>query len=143
MNKVVFSSASCEWNTPTAFFNQLDDEFHFTLDVCASADNCLVDAYYDVYDLWSSLTKPWPGVCWVNPPYGRTIAQWIKKAYESSLQGSTVVCLVPSRTDVKWWHDWAMKANEIRFIQGRLKYSNSQYNAPFPNALLVFRAWGI
>ena len=73
----------------------------------------------------------------MNPPYGRTIKQWMKKAYESSLTGATVVCLVPARTDTKWWHDYAMKG-DIEFIKGRLKFGGSKNSAPFPSAVVVF-----
>jgi len=73
----------------------------------------------------------------MNPPYGRTIGHWMKKAYESSLTGATVVCLVPSRTDTRWWHDYAMKG-QIEFIRGRLKFGNAKNSAPFPSALVVF-----
>jgi len=74
----------------------------------------------------------------MNPPYGRTIGQWMRKAHIASRQGATVVCLVPSRTDTRWWHDYAMKG-EIRFIKGRLKFGDAKANAPFPNALVIFR----
>lgn len=74
----------------------------------------------------------------MNPPYGRTIKQWMQKAYESSLKGATVVCLVPARTDTAWWHDFAMKG-EIEFIRGRLKFGGHKNSAPFPSAVVVFR----
>jgi len=74
----------------------------------------------------------------MNPPYGRVIGDWMRKAYEESRKGATVVCLVPARTDTRWWHDYAMKG-EIRFIKGRLKFGNATVNAPFPNAVVVFR----
>ena len=74
----------------------------------------------------------------MNPPYGRTIKNWMKKAYESSLNGATVVCLVPARTDTTWWHDYAMKG-EIEFIKGRLKFGGSKNSAPFPSAVVVFK----
>jgi len=80
----------------------------------------------------------WDGVCWMNPPYGRTIGKWMRKAYESSLTGSTVVCLVPARTDTAWWHDYAIKG-EVRFLRGRLKFGGSANSAPFPNAVVIFR----
>ena len=80
----------------------------------------------------------WRGVCWMNPPYGRTIGNWMKKAYESSLEGATVVCLVPARTDTGWWHNYAMKG-DIEFIKGRLKFGGSKNSAPFPSAVVVFK----
>ena len=74
----------------------------------------------------------------MNPPYGRSIGQWVSKAYEASQTGATVVCLLPARTDTRWWHTYAMKG-EIRFIKGRLKFGNAKANAPFPSALVIFR----
>ena len=85
-----------------------------------------------------SLKQEWFGVCWMNPPYGRDIKHWVKKAYESSLTGTTVVCLLPARTDTAWWHDYCMKGN-IEFIRGRLKFGNSKNSAPFPSAIVVFK----
>ena len=75
----------------------------------------------------------------MNPPYGRTIARWVRKAYESSMSGATVVCLLPARTDTKWWHNYVMRG-EIRLIRGRLRFGNSKNSAPFPSAVVVFRA---
>jgi len=74
----------------------------------------------------------------MNPPYGREIRQWVKKAYESALGGATVVCLLPARTDTSWWHDYCMKG-EIRFIRGRLKFGDARENAPFPSAVVIFK----
>jgi len=78
----------------------------------------------------------------MNPPYGKEIAKWIIKAYESSLGGATVVCLIPSRTDTAWWHDYVMKGT-IRFIRGRLKFGNSKNSAPFPSAIVIFQGEAI
>ena len=75
----------------------------------------------------------------MNPPYGRVIGDWIKKAYKESLNGATVVCLIPSRTDTKYWHEYVMKAEEIRFVKGRLKFGDSSNSAPFPSAVVIFR----
>src|SRR5438034_1015706 len=80
------------------------------------------------------LKQTWRGVCWMNPPYGRQIGLWIRKAYESSLNGVTIVSLVPARTDTAWWHEYAANASEIRFIRGRLRFGNSANPAPFPSA---------
>lgn len=74
----------------------------------------------------------------MNPPYGRTIGDWMRKAYESSQNGATVVCLVPARTDTVWWHDYAMRG-EIEFIKGRLRFNGHKNSAPFPSAVVVFR----
>ena len=94
--KVYHRDKRSDWETPHGFFADLDDEFHFTLDVCASQDNAKCARYFTTAD--DGLAQPWEGVCWMNPPYGRGVDRWIRKAYESSLQGATVVCLVKSTT---------------------------------------------
>lgn len=73
----------------------------------------------------------------MNPPYGREIGKWMKKAYISSQQGALVVCLVPARTDTAWWHDFAMMGSVI-FIRGRLQFGGSPNSAPFPSALVIY-----
>ena len=133
INKGLFSSKTDLWATPQTFFDKVNNEFNFTLDVCATDDNAKCDKYYTKDD--DGLAQEWSGVCWCNPPYGRGISDWIKKASEAE---ATVVCLVPARTDTAWWHDYAMKATDIRFIRGRLKFGDSKNSAPFPSALLVF-----
>ena len=132
----MFSSKNTTWETPQWLFNQLDKEFNFELDVCATDDNAKCSKYFTPQE--NGLKQKWEGICWMNPPYGREIGAWVKKAYESSLEGATVVCLLPARTDTKWWHEYCMKASEIRFIKGRLKFGNSKNSAPFPSAIVVF-----
>ena len=134
---VHFSSLSGEWSTPQGVFNELNREFCFWLDVCATHENAKCAEYYTEEE--DGMSKYWRGSCWMNPPYGRGIGKWLRKAYESSLEGATVVCLIPSRTDTRWWHDYVMKADEIRFIKGRLKFSRHKNSAPFPSAIVVFR----
>ncbi|MEV2910660.1 DNA N-6-adenine-methyltransferase [Paenibacillus larvae] len=136
MNKVHYSSKTDMWETPQYLFDDLNVEFGFELDVCALPENAKCKRYFTPSE--DGLKQEWKGVCWMNPPYGRQISKWIQKAYESSLEGATVVGLVPSRTDTKWWHDYCMKG-EIRFIKGRLKFGGSPHNAPFPNAVVIFR----
>ena len=137
---VHFSSKTDLWATPNDFFKKYDDIFHFTTDVCASHENAKCENYYSLYN--DGLEHEWTGPCWMNPPYGREIGAWMKKAYESSLTGATVVCLVPSRTDTKWWHDYAMKG-EIEFIKGRLKFGGHKNPAPFPSAVIIFNNRGL
>ena len=134
INSGMFTSSTDMWETPQDFFDELDKEFGFTLDVCAVEENAKCENFISS----DSLEKEWGGTCWMNPPYGRKIGDWMKKAYESSKNGATVVCLVPARTDTAWWHDYAMKG-EIRFIRGRLKFGGSKWNAPFPSAVVIFR----
>jgi len=139
MDDVLFSSKSGEWETPQELFDILDEEFHFTLDVCASADNAKCKTFYN--EKINGLDKPYGDfVCWMNPPYGRGIGAWIEKAYKEAQAGATVVCLVPARTDTRWWWDWATKAHEIRFLKGRLKFGGAPASAPFPSAVLVFES---
>lgn len=133
INKVLYSSENEVWETPQDLFNRLNDEFHFDIDVCATPENAKCSKFFSPLD--DGLSHDWQGVCWMNPPYGKKIGAWMKKAMEAK---TTVVCLVPSRTDTKWWHDYAMKADEIRFIKGRLKFGNSKNSAPFPSAIIVF-----
>lgn len=135
---VHFSSKSYEWETPQDLFNKLWEEFHLNLDVCASRKNAKCPKYFSIQD--DGLSQSWIGWrCWMNPPYGRDIKKWIQKAYETAkYTDGLVVCLIPSRTDTSYWHDYVMKANEIRYIRGRLKFNGSKWNAPFPAAIVIF-----
>jgi len=134
---VHFSSKSNEWRTPNDLYRRLNKEFKFTLDPCSTTLNALCFKNYTEND--NGLIQDWSNeTVFMNPPYGRAIGKWIKKAYEESLKGSTVVCLIPSRTDTVWWHDYCVRG-EIRFIKGRLKFSNSKTSAPFPSAIVIFK----
>ena len=135
MSSALFSSNSCEWETPHDLFKKLNEQYHFTLDVCATYSNAKCERYYTQEQ--DGLKQKWIGHCFMNPPYGRTIKVWVKKAYESSLDGALVVCLLPARTDTSWWHDYCMRGN-ITFIKGRLKFSGSKNTAPFPSAIVMF-----
>lgn len=137
MNNVHFSSETDLWATPQDFFDKMNQEFSFETDVCALPENAKCSRYFTPEQ--DGLSQEWLGICWMNPPYGRTISQWMKKAYESAQGGATVVCLVPARTDTAWWHDYAAKG-EVRFIRGRLKFGNSKNSAPFPSAIVIFRS---
>ena len=140
----LFSSASNEWATPQCLFEMVSKEFGgFALDAAASAENHKVAYYYTQNQ--DALAQDWAssqGPVWLNPPYGRGIGQWIEKAYLTSQQGNTVVVLTFARTDTKWWHDWAMKADEIRFLRGRVHFVRPDHTsgpAPAPSVLLVYR----
>ena len=133
----LMSSNTDLWETPQDFFDRLDAEFHFDLDVCALPENAKCKRYFTPTQ--DGLLQDWRGVCWMNPPYGRKIGAWMKKAYEAAVHGgATVVCLVPARTDTAWWHEYAMQG-EIRFIRGRLKFGGAKNSAPFPSAVVVFK----
>ena len=124
-SKIMFSSASDHWSTPEETYEALDKEFHFNDDPCPLGGT-------------NGLNKEWGTSTFVNPPYS-ALKLWVKKGYEESLKGKTVVMLIPSRTDTIAWHSYVMKATEIRFIKGRLKFNGSKNSAPFPSAIIIFR----
>lgn len=133
---VHFSSATDLHATPQDFFNKLNDEFSFTVDVCATSENAKCKSYYTKQD--DGLAQNWSGNVWMNPPYGREIGLWMAKASEAAKAGATVVCLVPARADTAWWHEHVIK-HEVRFIKGRLKFGGAKNSAPFPSAVVVMR----
>jgi len=123
----MFSSATDHWSTPKDVYNALDAEFHFDHDPCP------------LYGAESGLTECWGKVNFVNPPYSN-IKQWVEHAWMNfNLLNKTVVMLIPSRTDTRWWHDYVMKATEIRFIKGRLKFGGAKNSAPFPSCIVIFK----
>lgn len=140
INKALFTSKKGDYETPDDLFAALDREFHFTLDAAASADNAKCAKYYTIED--NALQQDWPGVVWLNPPYGRGIGDWIAKAVEESRKGATVVCLLPARTDTKWFHRYVKpNASEIRFLEGRITFKGTPTAAPFPSVVVVFVPW--
>ena len=138
LNGSLFSSKTGEWETPVTFFATLDAEFHFTLDVCARPENAKCLRFFSPEQ--DGLAQSWAGeICFCNPPYGQEIGKWVRKEYEESRQPKTiVVCLLPARTDTRWWHRYVMKATEIRFVEGRLKFGGAENSAPFPSVVAVF-----
>jgi site-specific DNA-methyltransferase (adenine-specific) len=148
--KVHFSSATDDWATPQAFFDEMNKEFGpFIFDVCASSTNTKCREYFGKGSPLSEdgLSVPWRIIdtktkCWMNPPYGRTIGLWVKKAFEESAKGCTVVCLLPARTDTKWFHNYIYNnpRAEIRFIKGRLKFGGAKNAAPFPSMVVIFHS---
>lgn len=135
--QALFSSKTDMWETPQDFFNELDAEFKFDVDVCATNSNTKCTTYYTKEQ--DGLSMDWGGVCWCNPPYGREIGKWVEKAYSSSAGGALVVMLLPARTDTKWFHKYIYGKAEIRFIKGRLKFGESTNSAPFPSMIVIFR----
>ena len=136
---LMFSSATDQWSTPQQFFNDWAKLFPFTVDVCADATNAKCPRFFDLEA--NGLAQDWaPETCWMNPPYGREIGRWVKKAYEESLKGATVVCLLPARTDTAWWHDYVIPHAQVAFIRGRIKFGDAKSGAPFPSAVAVFYA---
>ena len=130
----MFGSARDDWETPKELFEEWNKEFGFTVDVCASEANCKIKNYYSKEQ--NGLKQEWKGIAWCNPPYGREIGKWVKKASESKC---TTVMLLPARTDTKWFHKYIYGKAEIRFLKGRIKFAGATENAPFPNMLVVFR----
>ena len=134
INKGLFTSNTDLWATPQDFFDKLDEEFHFDLDVCALPENAKCTRYFTP-DI-DGLKQEWTGTVWCNPPYGRQIGKWVEKAYKSDC---TVAMLLPARTDTKWFHDYIYGKAEVRFIKGRLKFGGAEQGAPFPSMVVVFK----
>ena len=124
---VHFLSQSIHWATPQGVYQELDAEFDFNFDPCPLGGG-LIDG----------LTVAWGSSTFCNPPYGKQIGQWTSKAVREYEKGKNVVLLIPSRTDTRWWHSDIMKASEIRFIKGRLKFGQAKNSAPFPSALAIY-----
>jgi len=139
--KTKFESHKQEWETPASLFDCLNQEFGFTLDLAADATNAKCSVYYTIEN--DALKASWSGVCWLNPPYGarqHKLSDWVRKAFqETQKPDCTVVMLIPARTNTRWWHDYCMKAAEIRFINGRPKFGDAKHGLPQPLALIVFR----
>jgi phage N-6-adenine-methyltransferase len=128
---------SIEWETPQEFFDKVNSEFAFTIDVCATKENTKCSKF--ITKEQDSLSKKWNGVCWMNPPYNRDIGKWMAKAYETAQTGSTVVALIQGRSnDTIWWHDYVMRSSEIRFIKDRLHFGlNGKFRRGNISSVLV------
>lgn len=137
--EVMFSSKSDDWSTPQDFFDNLNQEFNFTLDPCADIYNHKCEKYYTEED--DGLSKSWEGeIVFCNPPYGKHIKDWVYKGYiEGNKPNTTVVMLIPARTDTRYFHKYVYNKAEIRFIKGRLKFGNSKNSAPFPSMIVIYR----
>lgn len=138
INKGLFTSTTDLWYTPHDFYNKLNKEFNFTLDPCATKDNAKCKKFYTKEN--DGLKQSWDNeIVFMNPPYGRVIKEWIKKASEA--RGGAVICLLPARTDTKYFHEYIYKKEnvEIRFIKGRLKFGGSKNSAPFPSMIVIFK----
>ena len=137
-NELMFSSKTDLWSTPNDFFDKLNDEFHFTLDPCSTHENA--KCYKHFTEEENGLLQDWGNeVVFCNPPYGRQIKYWVKKSYEESQKdNTTVVMLIPARTDTIYFHEYIYHKAEIRFIKGRLKFGNAKNSAPFPSMVAIF-----
>jgi len=142
--ETVFSSKSAEWETPQDFYDKLDQVWGFTLDPCCVPSSAKCKKYFTIKD--DGLSKDWSGHrVFMNPPYGRSVGKWVKKAYEEGQKENTcVVCLLPARTCTKWFHEYCMKGHAIHFVKGRLKFKNQVISktkispAPFPSMVVIF-----
>lgn len=130
-----FSSRSDDWATPQDFFDRLDAIFEFTPDPCADAKNAKCARFFTRAD--DGLTQCWDGErVFMNPPYGREIGPWVKKASEAR---ALVVCLLPARTDTRWWHDYVVEGGgHVIFLKGRLRFGDGEAPAPFPSAVIIY-----
>lgn len=131
-----------DWETPTDLFSKLDDEFHFTLDAASSATNHKCQKYYTAED--SAFDHEWGGeTVFCNPPYGRSVAEWVRKcSMEASRKDTTVVMLLPARTDTRWFQQFILNRAEVRFLKGRLRFETNGVpgdSAPFPSMIVVMR----
>jgi phage N-6-adenine-methyltransferase len=127
------------WSTPPHIFKALDAEFHFTVDVCADQENKKCKHWMHRVDC---LRRTWIGTCWLNPPYGKEISEYLGKAKESAVAGATVVCLVPGRTNAPWWHEHVMRAAEIRFVRKKLAFISDDGTEGVPSwgtVIAIFR----
>jgi len=138
MTKGMYSSDSPIWETPQKLFNELNENYHFSLDVCALPENAKCEKYFTPEQ--DGLKQKWDGVCWMNPPYGKEIGKWVEKAYNEAQNGSIIVALLPARTDTKWFHNWIYLSYGVRidFLKGRLKFGESKNSAPFPSMIVIF-----
>lgn len=137
--EVMFSSQTKHWSTPMDLFNKLNSKYHFTLDACADTTNYKVKKYFN--EKQNGLIQSWQNnIVWVNPPYGRTIGEWVKKASEECSATCSIMMLLPARVDTRWFHDFIYHNPHctFNFIKGRLKFSNSKSSAPFPSMLVYF-----
>ena len=132
-----FDRKKTVYETPPEIFEPLDAEFKFDLDVCAIAENAKCDIFFSPED--NGLERAWKGTCWMNPPFGREMKNWVKKAYLEWKNGCTVVALLPARTNTAWWHDWVMKG-EQRFIRGEVKFVGYDRGLWMPMAIVIWKA---
>jgi site-specific DNA-methyltransferase (adenine-specific) len=135
--ETLFSKQTDEWETPQDLFDCLNGIYRFDLDVAATAENAKCARFFTKED--DGLSQNWGGChVWCNPPYGRRISAWVKKAFEESRKPGTIVAmLLPARTDTAWFHDYALKG-KVKFLRGRVRFGGSKNNAPFPSIIVVF-----
>ena len=138
MTKGLTSTGNIVAETPKYLFDRISSIFNFSLDACALPENAKCESYYTPKD--DGLSKPWRGGVWCNPPYGREISSWVKKAYEESQKeyNSFVLMLLPARTDTRWWWEYVQGKATLFFIKGRVKFGDHNVGAPFPSVLALY-----
>ncbi|MFZ4776694.1 MAG: DNA N-6-adenine-methyltransferase [Terrimicrobiaceae bacterium] len=143
--RVMHSSRKVEWSTPDWLFEALDKLFKFSLDPCSTEDNAKCKLHYTADD--DGLLFSWAGhTVWLNPPYGPTIGEWMENAVsEAQNAGTTVVCLIPSRTGAAWFQKSVLNAPKklIFFFRGRLCFGNGKNPAAFDSVLVVYPGKGV
>ncbi len=140
MNRFFALTGRTDWETPKRLFDRLAAEHGpFDLDPCATPENAKCSRFYYWSPAGGGLNELWLGTVYMNPPYGRQIGKWVEKAYRSALAGSAkVVCLLPARTDTAWFHDYVLGKGRMEFLRGRVRFSGSKHNAPFPCMVVVY-----
>lgn len=138
INKGLFSSAKDDWETPQDFFEEWNKQFHFSVDACANDSNHKCNRYFSKEQ--NGLEQDWGGeTVWCNPPYGKSIGQWVRKCWTEAQKGKTkVVALLPARTDTRWFHDYVYGKAIVYFVKGRLKFGNAKHSAPFPSMVCIW-----
>jgi len=141
--KLLSHKGNQDRRTPKALFDELDKEFHFQLDPCTSTSkpNNLGTPNYFLYPEQDGLKEDWSKYksVFVNPPF-KDAYKWLKKSKEESEKGCTVVVLLPSKTETKWWHEFALKADEIRFVQRRVTFEGHKDPFIIGIALIIFNS---
>jgi site-specific DNA-methyltransferase (adenine-specific) len=132
-------SQTDDWATPSNLFAELDEIYHFTFDAAASSKNHLCKKWagldHENAAYSDGLTVSWANeIVWCNPPYGRQIKDWMKKAHNESTNAK-IVMLLPARTDTMWFHEYAI-IHKVTFLRGRLKFGGQKVSAPFPSILV-------
>jgi phage N-6-adenine-methyltransferase len=138
-NQYINPAKNDQWGTPQRLFDQLNQEFKFTLDACATEKTAKCKKYLTTQE--DALLQEWDTKTFCNPPYGQPLLNWISKAYAESKKGKIVVMLLPARTDTEWFHRFCLQPSvEIRWIKGRICFNDAKGKAPFPSMIVIF--WG-
>ncbi|MCP4527503.1 MAG: adenine methyltransferase [Aestuariibacter sp.] len=133
-----FSSEKTDWETPDELFGYWNQRFSFLTDVCATKENTKCNSWWSPKDNGLNRDWSWHGPCWMNPPYGREIGEWVQKAALEAAEGCLTVALLPARTDTKWFHDWVLPYAHIVWLKGRVRFKGAKHSAPFPSMIAIY-----